>query len=128
MTVLLDTQYLLWAIAADPRLSGKAKLLLEDQDHELMVSIASLWEIAIKLSIGKLKLIGGFKSVREELTNSNIQVIPVTIEHMEIVSSLPLHHRDPFDRMIIAQAKVEGSILMTSDVVFKRYEVQLLEI
>ena len=126
MKLLLDTHTFLWFIDDNPQLSQKGKALLE-ADNELLLSIASLWEIAIKLSLGKLTLEMPTEVLMiQQLTRNDIDVLPITVAHLVIVSTLPLHHRDPFDRLLIAQAIVEQIPIVSADPMFDAYPVQRL--
>jgi PIN domain nuclease of toxin-antitoxin system len=126
MKLLLDTHTFLWFIDDNPQLSQKAKALLE-ADNELLLSIASLWEIAIKLSLGKLTVeIPTEVLMTQQLTRNDIDVLPITVAHLVQVSTLPLHHRDPFDRLLIAQAIVEQIPIVSVDPAFDAYPVQRL--
>src|ERR1051325_9773709 len=103
MKLLLDTHTFLWFIEDNPRLSTTAKNQLES-DIDLLVSVGSLWEMAIKVNIGKLTLSQPFEVfIPEQLSRNAIEVLPITLEHLALVSALPLYHRDPFDRLLIAQ-------------------------
>jgi len=105
MRLLLDTHTFIWYVTDNPRLSAHVKLLIEDENNEKLVSIASIWEMAIKHSIGRLNFSRSFiEFVRQQLTVSNIGLLEINLQHIEVVASLPLHHRDPFDRLIIAQS------------------------
>ena len=127
MKVLIDTHILLWFINNDPKLSLKTKVLLQS-DIDIAVSIASLWEIAIKLSIGKLTLPGSIEELFPlQLTLNQIDLLPIEVRHLQSLSKLPFHHRDPFDRLIIAQALVENIGLVSVDQVFETYGVKLLD-
>ncbi len=123
MTYLIDTQTLLWALEESPRLSRKARSLMVDPANTLMVSIASLWEIAIKVSIGKLDLAQPLREIINKLPEADIAILPVEPQHTLVVECLPLIHRDPFDRMIIAQAMAETFEVISSDEVFPQYPV-----
>ena len=121
MRLLLDTRLLLWAVGLSERLPAAARRLLEDPTNVLLFSSASIWEIAIKASARR----GGFsvdaRLVRRTLLNSGYIELPVTGEHAVAVPELPLLHRDPFDRLLIAQSLVEGITLLTSDRQVARY-------
>ena len=126
MKVLIDTHILLWFINNDPKLSPKTKVLLQS-DIDIAVSIASLWEIVIKLSIGKLTLPGSIEELFPlQLTLNQIDLLPIEVRHLQALSKLPFHHRDPFDRLIIAQALVENIGFVSVDQVFETYGVKLL--
>jgi len=109
--LLLDTQVVLWALAGHRRLSGEARRLIDE--HETLVSAASIWEIAIKAALGKLD--ADPEEVRRALDPSGFGELPVTGEHAANVARLPAHHRDPFDRLLVAQSLVENLVLLTAD-------------
>ncbi|MFZ4507246.1 MAG: type II toxin-antitoxin system VapC family toxin [Fimbriimonas sp.] len=121
--VLLDTQAYIWFLEGNPRLSASAREAIEFSPRVLL-SIASVWEIAIKHSLRKLSLPGRFEDLIEELdTLDRIELCPIESRHIRLVATLPHHHRDPFDRMIIAQALVEGLPIVSSDAQFDTYGV-----
>jgi len=116
MKVLIDTHAVLWWLVDDKRLSKAARRILEDSSHGRIVSFASLWEIAIKMSAGKLTVRDlSFSEVVEELRTYEFQLLPIRLGDLERAGALPWHHRDPFDRLLIAQSLEEGIPLMTSD-------------
>ena len=125
MKFLLDTQALLWFLLDDHRLSGKAREKISGLDALIFISPASLWEIAIKISLGKYSLPAPFEAFWDEqfLTN-DFALLPISVSHAARVVNLPFHHRDPFDRLIIAQSLVEGIPLVSSDIIFDRYGVE----
>jgi PIN domain nuclease of toxin-antitoxin system len=124
MKLLLDTHTFLWFIADNPRLSKQAKALLES-DAELLLSIASLWEIAIKISIGRLALAEPYETfIPEQLVLNDIAILPIEFKHLNIVSTLPFHHRDPFDRLLIAQAMDEQWPVVSADATFDAYSIE----
>ena len=126
MKLLLDTHTFLWFIDDSPQLSQKGKTLLE-ADNELLLSIASLWEIAIKLRLGKLTVAVPIEVLMtQQLTQNDIEILPITVAPLLVVSTLPLHHRDPFDRLLIAQAMVEQMPIVSADPAFDAYPVQRL--
>lgn len=126
MRLLLDTSTFLWFIEDSPRLSAKAKSLLESEE-DLLISAASLWEIAIKISIGKLTLNQSYKEfIPDQLAKNDMRLLPIAVEHLALVSALPFHHRDPFDRLLIAQACVEELPIVSIDAQLDRYGVQRL--
>jgi PIN domain nuclease of toxin-antitoxin system len=126
MKLLLDTHAFLWFIDDSPRLSAQAKALLES-DVELMISAASLWEIAIKSSIGKLTLAQPYETfIPQQLEQNSIEILPVELEHISVVATLPFHHRDPFDRLLLAQAMVEQLPVVSADTVFDMYAIERL--
>lgn len=109
MNVLLDTHTFLWFIEGNDKLSRNAKVLIENVTNQSFVSIASLWEMAIKVSNGKLILVQPIEVlITQQLSIYNIEVLSISVSHLAIVTKLPFYHRDPFDRLIIAQGIVEG--------------------
>jgi PIN domain nuclease of toxin-antitoxin system len=127
MRVLLDTHVLIWLVEGDKNLSTVARSAIEDEDNSLYLSIASLWEITIKLSLGKLDLqLSVDEMVESFLIPGGIEILQIQTSHLSILRNLPLHHRDPFDRMIIAQAKSEKMTLISADGMFDQYGVNLL--
>jgi PIN domain nuclease of toxin-antitoxin system len=122
MRAILDTHALLWFLAGDDRLSARARRLVEDGSNEMLVSVASLWEIAVKHSLGKLDLAGSFEQVIPgQLEANGLAVLHLATSHVARVATLPFHHRDPFDRMLIAQALVEGLPIVGVDTAFDPY-------
>ena len=127
MRLVLDTHSLLWFIMGDGRLSGKARTIIEDIDNHVLISGGSLWEIAIKVNIGKLRLLRSYEEFfPAELQKNAIEVLPIRHEDLAVLVNLPLHHRDPFDRLIIAQAISENIAIATKDGAFRDYEVQII--
>jgi PIN domain nuclease of toxin-antitoxin system len=126
MKVLLDTHAFLWFVNDDPQLSLAAKTLMES-DVDLFLSVASLWEISIKIGICKLELPDLFDVfIPAQLQINEIEVLSIELPHLAPLTSLPLHHRDPFDRLLIAQALVEGVSIVSADKVFDLYGVNRL--
>jgi len=124
MSLLLDTHALLWFLLDDPRLSATARDAIADHPEPVLVSPASLWEIAIKISLGKYELPMPYTDFwDQQLTVNDLQLLPIILAHTARVASLPFHHRDPFDRMLIAQALEEGIRVVSSDVAFDAYRV-----
>ena len=121
MKILLDTQLLLWAAGHPERLSARAKRLINDSTNELMFSAASLWEITIKTSLGRDDFRVEPRVLRRALLDNGYVELPVTSEHAVNVDTLPPLHKDPFDRMLLAQALVEGITLLTADSQLARY-------
>lgn len=121
MTFLLDTQVLLWAAGEPARLSARARKLLSDPQHDLVFSVASLWEIAIKRSLGRSDFIVEPRVLRRSLLDNGYRELPITGEHALGVESLPPLHRDPFDRLLVAQATAEGITLLTHDAQLSGY-------
>jgi PIN domain nuclease of toxin-antitoxin system len=127
VTILLDTQCWLWWLVSPERLSPEALARLADAENTLLLSAASSWEIAIKHSLGKLPLPEPLEAfVSSRMARDGIAALPVQHVHALRVATLPLHHRDPFDRLLIAQAQVEGIPIMTADPVFHRYAVEVI--
>ena len=127
MNLLLDTHTFLWFIAGDSTLSKEARSAIEGENNNLYMSVASLWEIAIKVSIDKLMLSEPFETlIPEQLAENGIELLDISVEHTALIASMPFHHRDPFDRLIAAQAKVEQMTLVSMDDVFDAYGVNRL--
>ena len=124
MKLLLDTHTLLWLSLDDPQLSDTARELIADLDNELLLSPASYWEIAIKISLGKYELTEPLAEyVARETNNNDISILPISPAHSQIVSNLPFHHKDPFDRMLIAQSLADGLTILSKDDQFAAYGV-----
>jgi PIN domain nuclease of toxin-antitoxin system len=126
MKALLDTHAFLWALAGDERMSRLARDTFAGPAG-LSLSIASVWEILIKVQSGKLNLprpAGPY--VLRKLAENGIEVLPISIDHLLALERLPMHHRDPFDRMLIAQSLEENLPIVTSDLLFARYDVRLI--
>ncbi len=127
MRLLLDTHTLLWFALTDPRLSGTAVLLIMDPENEKLVSPASYWEIAIKISIGKYALSKPYETFMEGTIDKNgFGYLHIDPKHTAILTALPFHHKDPFDRLLIAQAMIEGIPIVSADTVLDSYAVQRL--
>jgi PIN domain nuclease of toxin-antitoxin system len=126
MKYLLDTHVAIWALEEKEKLSPKAKTIVENTKLTLCVSIVSAWEIAIKLSVGKLDFSGGSAFFLKEMQRNGITVINVDGTHIEYVEKLPLLHRDPFDRLLVATAATEGMTLITIDENIHKYDVPIL--
>lgn len=122
--ILLDTHAFIWIATNDPRLGSEvARIYLQD-DYSFFLSVASLWEMAIKTSLGRLELeMSLTEIVRQARLRQGIQVLPIAPEHAMHVADLPFHHRDPFDRLLIAQALLEGLTMATRDPSFDEYGV-----
>ncbi len=126
MKALLDTHTFLWAISGDNKLSRQAGQIFSGPS-DLWLSVASIWEVLIKVQIGKIPLpkpTGPY--LLKKLAENRIETLPITLDHVLRVESLPMHHRDPFDRMLIAQSQEEKLPLVTSDVAFQRYDVDVI--
>ena len=124
MRLLLDTHAFLWWVGNNDALSKKARAAIADADNECFLSIASTWELAIKLSLGKLKLPEPIERfVPAQLAANGFVQLPIEFRHAAKVATLSLHHRDPFDRLLIAQAIEEKMPIVSGDAMFKRYGV-----
>jgi PIN domain nuclease of toxin-antitoxin system len=127
MRLLLDTHSFLLFISGDEQMSEVARNLIADVNNEVLLSVASLWEIAIKVSIGKLTLDKPFEAIiPEQLILNEIEVLHVDLDDLSLIAKLPLHHRDPFDRLIIAQAITRGIPIVGRDSAFALYPVELI--
>ena len=127
MKLLFDTHAFLWLIDGDDRLSDTARQAYVDRANDLYVSAASLWEIGIKVSVGKLTLAEGWSAaIARELEANAIRWLPIELAHCARLSSLPFHHRDPFDRMLVAQALIEEMALLTADDAMAAYQVDCI--
>ena len=127
MKVLVDTHAILWWLAGDERLSKRARKILQDPENKRWVSIASLWEIAIKMSSGRLPAEGlTLGTIAGLLKSQQFAILPVRLEDLLRLELLPWLHRDPFDRLIVAQALEEGISLLTADGVMSHYPVQTI--
>jgi PIN domain nuclease of toxin-antitoxin system len=124
--LIIDTHAFIWFLYGDKKLSSKAKLAIADGNNQCFLSSASLWEIAIKESIGKLNLSITNQRLEQRLLQNQIKVLPITLDHTFQVKVLPHHHRDPFDRMIVAQSMVEGLTIITADTEFSKYTLNIL--
>jgi PIN domain nuclease of toxin-antitoxin system len=112
---LIDTHILLWYIVGDKRITQNTQNKIEHTDNTVFLSNASLWEIAIKLNIGKLKLNGSLKDLEEYLSKKGVIILEFDFEDLEMLQSLPFHHQDPFDRIIISQAKSKSMEIISND-------------
>lgn len=124
MKLLLDTHAFLWFAADDPRLSPAAKSAIEDPSSETYLSVASVWEMAIKVSLGKLRLDKGvMEFITEQLSRNAFALLSIELAHVAKVADLPFHHRDPFDRLLVAQCLVQDMPLITRDPAVELYGV-----
>lgn len=119
---LLDTHIFLWWLNNDKRLKHATRAILENQNNQICVSVITAWEMAIKHKNKKIAL---KTTIKYSFAISGFTVLPVTLDHVLQLEKLPLHHKDPFDRMLIAQAKTEKLILVTDDVKIKKYDVKV---
>jgi len=118
---LLDTHALLWWLQEHPSLSSKARKTIASAENQILVSTATVWELAIKNHSGKLEIPGLLDDFENKLTEEGMLILSISLDHALRAGSLPMHHRDPFDRMLIAQAQAEGFSLISNDTVFDRY-------
>ncbi len=123
MKLLLDTHILLWWLIQDPKLSPTETAMITDPDNLVFVSAATAWEIAVKKMIGKLEAPDDLPAA---LAANNFLELPITIDHSQKLYQLPLHHHDPFDRIMVAQAMSENLILMTRDPKIALYEIKII--
>jgi PIN domain nuclease of toxin-antitoxin system len=125
MKLLLDTHTFLWWDSEPSRLPASVLALCQDTHNSLVLSVASVWEMQIKLQLGKLKLSLPLATlVRGQQESNQIEVLPVELEHVLALQDLPNYHKDPFDRLLIAQARVEQAVVLSGDPIFERYPVQ----
>jgi PIN domain nuclease of toxin-antitoxin system len=124
MDFILDTHTFIWFINGEA-LPSTIKDKIRNIDNRCFISIASIWEIAIKTSLGKLTMNGGFDSIKNFLFHTSIEILPITFEHIQQLTKLPYHHNDPFDRLIIAQGIAEKTVVLSVDEKFKLYEVNV---
>ncbi len=126
MRNILDTHTLIWFLNGDEQLSTKAKKAIEKSGTINFVSIASLWEMAIKTSLGKLEMKSNYSKVAELLEDNGFQILPITFADTLLLLSLPLHHKDPFDRIIITQSISNNLTIITRDQYFSQYKIEQL--
>jgi len=127
MKVLVDTHTFIWALCEPDRLTLRVKQLLRSDASELVFSLVSLWEIAIKIETGKLNTIGSSVAyIRDRMNAYSMELLPIRYEHLLQLEALPAHHGDPFDRLLIAQAIAESLPILTHDKKFSRYPVKLI--
>jgi len=127
MRLLLDTHTFLWWINNDPSLSEPARIAIASELNECYLSLASCWELAIKTSIGKLQLTKSVdRFIPEELAANDFQLLSIDFRHVAKVETLPFHHRDPFDRLLVAQALIEKMTVISADTVLSEYGIKCL--
>lgn len=125
MRLLLDTHTLLWWLANDPKLSAPARAAIANPRNDCFVSLASCWELAIKASLGRIRLAKPVERfIPDELAANDFQLLPIDFKHVAKVESLPFHHRDPFDRLLAVQALTEKMALVSADEAFDAYGVK----
>ncbi len=126
MRLLIDTHILIWFLEGNRLLSKPRRQIIANPQNDIFVSIACLWEMAVKISIGKLTLAKPLADVIKQIAVEDFEILPISPEHTLQVSTLPFHHRDPFDRIIIAQSQIENLTIITDDDDFKSYGVKVL--
>jgi PIN domain nuclease of toxin-antitoxin system len=125
--VLVDTHTFLWDLLDDHRSSRLARQMLKSNEHELVFSLVSIWEIAVKMKIGKLNSLGSSVAyIRDEMNVYGMELLPIRYEHILQLEALPAHHSDPFDRLLIAQAITESLPILTNDGKVREYPVKVL--
>lgn len=127
MKLLLDTHTFLWFINGSPKLSDHARTLIADLENTRFLSVASLWEMSIKVSLGKLKVVLSFPElIQREVYGNAIELLQIEPEHLDVLATLPFYHKDPFDRLIVAQSMVEDIPIISTDAALSMYSVQLV--
>lgn len=124
MKLLLDTHVLLWSLNDSDRLGPTARSLLADRANDVLVSVASLWEIALKSQVGKLR--ADLQGISNAITRSGVALLGINVAHLVALTGLPRHHKDPFDHLLIAQAMSENAALMSDDRNMPKYPVQVI--
>jgi PIN domain nuclease of toxin-antitoxin system len=126
MKLLLDTHTFIWWDSAPNKLPSQVLALCQDQANEMLLSVASIWEMQIKLQLGKLQLKLPLEEIIEgQRQTNNIQILEITLAHVLALEELPTPHKDPFDRLLVAQANVEDAVLVSRDKIFEQYSVKL---
>jgi len=126
MDLILDTHTFIWFVNGDKNLTTKAREAIENPSNFSHISIASLWEMAIKISLGKLEITYPFEQALTQIYENGFEILPITFEHTLVITELAFHHRDPFDRLIVAQAMTERMTIISKDEIFDHYEVTRL--
>ncbi|MEI2582446.1 type II toxin-antitoxin system VapC family toxin [Scytonema sp. PRP1] len=127
MRLLLDTHTFIWFFTGNTKISNQARALIENQDNEKLLSTASVWEIAIKQSTGKLSFHVPFEVfIKQQLSLNDFNLLNINLDHLAVVATLPFHHRDPFDRLLIAQSIVEKIPVLSVDSAFDAYPIERL--
>jgi PIN domain nuclease of toxin-antitoxin system len=127
MKLLLDTNVFIWLNDAPHRVRESVLTKIANPDNELFLSLTSIWEMQIKIQLGKLELSDDLPDIlRTQQVDNNLQILTINLDHIWSLENLPYHHRDPFDRLLIAQAQTEGMTLVSADKVFDLYDVDLL--
>lgn len=126
MKLLLDTHAFIWWDSDPSRLSPRVLSLLQDRSSTVLLSVVSIWEMLVKLQLGKLSLRLPLSEIVAHQVANGVQILPVSLEHVMGLENLPATHKDPFDRLLIAQARIENAILLSADHVLAKYPVQIL--
>jgi PIN domain nuclease of toxin-antitoxin system len=126
MRYLLDTHTIIWYVEDNPLLPSKIRTIIEDKPELVIFSMASMWEMSIKVGLSKLSLSHTVEEIKDRLIREGLYLLPITFNHVKTTQTLPHHHRDPFDRMLIAQADVESCTILTRDEAFDAYSVTIL--
>lgn len=127
MRTLIDTQIFIWSLQERHKLSDSAASLLDNPGNQIFLSLASIWEIQIKMDIGKFELSQNLsETIALQQRENNLQLLPIEPRHIYALSNLPMHHRDPFDRLLLAQSDVEKMPILSADAVFDQYDAQIL--
>lgn len=127
MRILIDTHILIWYFDGNDKLPDRYKYQLDNTENSIFVSIVSIWEIAIKINLGKLEVTKSLTEIQSYLIKRNFKLLEVKFTHLNTLLTLPLHHKDPFDRLLIAQAITENLTLISADQHFQAYAVNLLQ-
>jgi PIN domain nuclease of toxin-antitoxin system len=127
MKLLLDTNVFIWLNDAPHRVRDRVMTVIANPDNDLFFSLTSIWEMQIKIQLGKLELSDALPDIlKPQQVGNNLQVLTIDLNHIWSLENLPNHHRDPFDRLLIAQAQTEGMTLVSADGIFEMYDVDLL--
>ena len=127
MRLLLDTHVFIWWDSEPAKLSPRVLALCQDRENTLLLSVVSAWEIQVKIQLGKLKLHMPLARLIESQQETNaLEVLPITLDHVLALDALPVHHKDPFDRLLLAQSTVEDVVLVSKDSVFTNYPVKVV--
>ncbi len=127
MKVLLDTHSLIWFFSGHPNLSNRVRQIMDDVNHQKLISLASVWEMGIKQSKGKLTLSLPLEDyINDKIKLEDFDLLPIKLNHLALISTLPFHHNDPFDRLLIAQGITENIPILSRDIAFDAYSVQRL--
>lgn len=127
MKYLLDTHALIWFFSGNPKLSKKVRILMENEDVTKFISLVSVWEMGIKQSKSKLTLAVPLEQyIQEKLTLEDYKILPITLKQLAKITTLPFHHNDPFDRLLIAQAIIEKIPILSKDTAFEPYQIEVI--